>query len=355
MRNHFVLIFAVVLCLFFTVYSSDSSYSLFAQELTAYPDIPRIDVHTHIAGKIDAIPNFLQLRKILQDSNDIDLAMWIDLGSADNPIPNLDKVFEVSSGRILSCISDFSSHDGLDIPPKDLYRHLEKGFVGYKIWAGPYYRRLKEGEKGFPYIDDPVHEPTFAEMERIGMVAASIHIADPNGPYGNRTRWLADPVEYWREITTWRHVLERHPGLVVVVAHGDWLVCQDAQIDYLRNMLATFPNLNVDLAATFQYYHLVDRENLRSFMTEWADRIVYGTDIGTWDDPEQTGRRAGQYARSFRILETDAEVDGGFFGRSSTQGLALPREVLEKIYYKNAARIYPRVKEQLEVLGYSDQ
>jgi hypothetical protein len=31
-------------------------------------------------------------------------------------------------------------------------------------------------------------------------------------------------------------------------------MCQDAQVDYLRNMLATFRNLNVDLAATFQYY-----------------------------------------------------------------------------------------------------
>jgi predicted TIM-barrel fold metal-dependent hydrolase len=131
-----------------------------------------------------------------------------------------------------------------------------------------------------------------------------------------------------------------------------WAVCQDAQIDYLRNMLATFPNMNVDLAATFQYFGLVTRENLRSFMVEHADRIVFGTDISRWQGADRTRRYAEQYWRAFRVLETDGTVEGGFFGQDHIQGLALPRDVLEKIYYQNAARIYPGVKGQLAKLGY---
>ncbi|MCF7805445.1 MAG: amidohydrolase [Candidatus Marinimicrobia bacterium] len=340
-----------------TVILSVLTFTMFgyAQEKSNYSDIPRIDVHTHIGGNADGVANFLEMRKILQRDYHADLAMWIDLGSSENPIPDLEKSLEVSKGRVLTCISDYSAHDGLDNPPKDLHKWLEKGYAGYKIWAGPYYRKLKEGQEGFRYIDNLVHEPTFAEMERIGMVAASIHIADPNGPYGNRSKWLADPVEYWREITAWRRVLERHPDLVAVTAHGDWLVCQDAQLDYLRNMLATFPNLNIDLAATFQYYHLVDRENLRAFMIEWADRILYATDIGSFENPEEAKARSEQYNRTFRILETDEMVEGGFFGMNETRGLALPLEVLEKIYYKNAARIYPHLSEQLKELGYNIQ
>jgi hypothetical protein len=42
-----------------------------------------------------------------------------------------------------------------------------------------------------------------------------------------------------------------------------------------------------------------------------------------------------------------------FFAGEPTRGLALPTDVLEKIYYKNAATIYPRIKEQLETLGHS--
>jgi len=323
-----------------------------AQSRSRYSDIPRIDVHTHIGGDSIGIVNFLKVRKILIETYNVDLAMFIDVGTSENQIPDLNKSIYVSKSRVFTCISDFSAHDGLDISPKDLHVWLDKGYVGYKIWAGPYYRRLGEREEGFRYIDNIVHEPTFAEMERIGMVAASIHIADPNGPYGKRTEWLSDPVEYWREITAWRHVLERHPNLVAVAAHGNWLVCQDAQLDYLRNMLATFPYLYVDLAATFQYFYLLDHENLRDFMIEWADRILYGTDISTFSDSKEVKLYAERYIRTFKILETNEMVEGGFFGSNPIQGLSLPRDVLEKIYYKNALKIYPNLKEQLSELGY---
>jgi predicted TIM-barrel fold metal-dependent hydrolase len=36
-----------------------------------------------------------------------------------------------------------------------------------------------------------------------------------------------------------------------------------------------------------------------------------------------------------------------------TRGLALPREVLEKIYYRNALRVYPRLREAFLKLGYT--
>ncbi|MBN2129431.1 MAG: amidohydrolase family protein [Sedimentisphaerales bacterium] len=320
---------------------------------TAYPEIPRIDVHTHAGGDSKAVANYLALREQLKATHGADLAMWVNLGGGDHPITDPADVLEASKGRMLSCISDYSSHDGLSYVPAELGQWAGKGFVGYKIWAGPPARRLKPGQKGFPYIDDPAHEPTFAAAERLGFLLASIHIADPCGPWGKRTKWLPDPVEYWRNITAWRNVMERHPNLNVVCAHGLWAVCQDAQIDYLRNMLATFPRMKVDLAATFQYFDLVTYENLRSFMIEYADRILFGTDIGRWDNPARTEGYAQQYWRAFRILETDETVPGGFFSRNEIRGLALPREVLAKIYYQNAMKTYPRVKDQLNKLGYA--
>jgi hypothetical protein len=327
-------------------------FSIYAQEVTSYPDIPRIDVHTHIAEDVPAIGNYLKLRDMLKQEHQVDLAMWIDLGDKDKTIPDLKTVTAASKGRMLVCISDYAAHDGLQIAPEELQNWLDRGYAGYKIWSGPYYRRLKENEEGYRYIDNAAHEPTFSKMEEIGMVGASVHIADPNGPWGNRGKWLVDPVEYWKEITAWRHVLEKHPKLVVVMAHGDWLVCQDAQLDYLRNMLATFPNLNIDLAATFQYYPLVKRGNLRAFMIEWADRILFGTDIGKLEDEEETADHVGRYSRAFQILETDQLVPGSFFGNRDVEGLSLPRDVLEKIYYRNAMRIYPGMKEAMHKLGY---
>jgi hypothetical protein len=334
------------------IFALMTSVNLNAQDQTLYPDIPRIDVHSHVSDDLTAISNYLKLRDQIKEKHNVEFAMWIDLGDRDTPAPDLEQVRSASHGRMLVCISDYAAHDGLQIAPEELQGWLDKGYIGYKIWSGPYYRRLKENEKGFRYIDDPAHEATFSKMEEIGMVGASIHIADPNEPWPDRGKWLADPIEYWKEITAWRHVLEKHPNLVAVMAHSNWLVCQDAQLDYLRNMLATFPNLYIDLAATFQYFPLLKRGNLRSFMIEWADRIMFATDIGRWQDDEETTDHVRRYFLAFQILETDQLVEGSFFGDEVVEGLSLPRDVLEKIYYRNAIRIYPHLKEAMAKLGY---
>jgi predicted TIM-barrel fold metal-dependent hydrolase len=87
-------------------------------------------------------------------------------------------------------------------------------------------------------------------------------------------------------------------------------------------------------------------------MVDWSDRILFGTDIGRLESPHAILNRVAAYVRCFRILETDQQVEGGFFGTDAIQGLALPREVLEKIYYRNALRVYPRLQQQFVKLGY---
>lgn len=323
----------------------------YSQYVSKYADIPRIDVHTHVNNNYQGIGNYLALRETMLSDNKIDLAMLINL----NGEQAIDTIFKTSRGRILTCISDYQPQKGLTHKPEEMSSSLKKGYAGYKIWHGPYSRVLKEGEEGFKYFDDPAHEPVLAAMEKAGMPGASIHIADPNGPFGNRGKWAADPVEYWRQIMGLERVLQRHPDLVVIAAHGAWLVCQDAQIDFLRYLLSTYPNFYVDLAATFQYFHLVNPENLRNFLIEYSDRILYGTDIGSIQKKEEIPNYADRYNRTFRILETDQTVEGGFFNMNPTKGLNLPKEVLEKIYYKNALQLYPGLTKKMANLGYAVQ
>jgi hypothetical protein len=45
-------------------------------------------------------------------------------------------------------------------------------------------------------------------------------------------------------------------------------------------------------------------------------------------------------------------VEGGFFQGEAVHGLALPREVLEKVYFRNALRIYPGLSDRMRTLGY---
>ncbi len=91
-------------------------------------------------------------------------------------------------------------------------------------------------------------------------------------------------------------------------------------------------------------------------MIEHSDRILFGTDIGGQPREGRYSEVAEGYRRVFQLLETDQMIKGGFFGGTETRGLALPVDVLEKIYYRNAARLYPRVKDVLKdsVPGNSD-
>ena len=85
---------------------------------------------------------------------------------------------------------------------------------------------------------------------------------------------------------------------------------------------------------------------------EWADRIMFATDIGTWETDQETANNIQSYFNAFRILESDGLVQGSFFGDKQVEGLNLPKDVLEKIYYKNAMRIYPGLREQMVKLQY---
>lgn len=325
------------------------SISSEAQYITKYPEIPRIDVHTHVGNSYPGIEAYLAFRDQMLKERKMDVAMWINLGQKGESA--IDTISKASNGRIMTGIVDFRPQYGLTHKAEDIAGYLQKGYVGYKIWQGPYYRVLKEGENGIRYLDDPAHQSVFTAMENAGMIGASVHVADPNGPFGNRGKWAADPVEYWRQVMSMERVMQRHPKLVMVAAHGGWLVCQDAQLDFLRYMFKTYPNYNVDIAATDQYYNLVNRENLRDLFIEFSDRILFGTDASAYNK-DAIPAMINRHAKSFQILETEDMVEGSFFGTSPIKGLNLPKEVLEKIYYKNAMRLYPGLADRMRSLGY---
>jgi predicted TIM-barrel fold metal-dependent hydrolase len=310
--------------------------------------MPRIDVHTHIGNTWETLDEVMELRKAIQEQLHADMAMFISLGRAEPP--DLNEMSKRYQGRIQWCISDFTIKDGLRFSPQELVEWQKRGVMGFKFYPG--------WERGVQ-IDLPANDPTFDRMEQIGMVAASPHVANPCGTFGRRTEWFAEPVEFWRQQHAWENVLKKHPRMVVVNAHMLWLCLSDEQLDYLRYMLKTYPNLNLDLATVPLFLHAVGRDNLREFMIEYADRILFGTDMASkWFVPEldkkfpKISEKVPQYQRYFEFLETDKELPSGIKDEHKMRGLALPLDVLEKIYFRNAMRIYPHIADALKKLGY---
>ena len=332
--------FFILTALYFVV-----CVALFGQQFqykSKYPDIPIVDVHVHVGGT-NTVTEYLQIIETVKQQYGSNIVHIV--GFINGRTNSLDELQAAGKNYFHFATNDVRAQRGFFDNSADIINQVQNGYVGLKfLFVGPY-RNLQPGQAGITRIDDPRLEPFFSKIEKANILMTSLHIADPNGPFDNLQVWMADPVFYWEQIRAFENVVAKHPNLTIVSAHGAWLVCQDAQLDYLRYMFSTYPNLYVDISATFQYMPLNNYDNLRDFYIEYQDRLLFGSDFGG-----RIANKAEAYASNFAILETDQMVDGNITGvitgnNLMVKGLNLPREVLEKIYYKNAIKLYPGVKE----------
>lgn len=137
-----------------------------------------------------------------------------------------------------------------------------------------------------------------------------------------------------------------HPQLRFVGAH---LASLEYDVDRIAAFLDRFPNANVDLAARMsqvQYQSVRDRKKVRDFFIRYQDRLLYGTDLTFGPDaaPEDFKREAHEvWTADWRYLAT-AESQRVEVLHIDVPGLALPRTVIDKIYYANAVREFAPVK-----------
>ena len=322
---------------FLTLFVFVSLCSIFGQYRSKYPDIPIVDVHVHVTGVAD-VTNYFRVSEAIKHKYDSNLAYFVGLSVLEEP---LSEVKAVAQNRFLFAVSEMRPHKGLNKTPEEIVEMVNDGYTGLKFWFGDPHRVIGEGETGITKIDDPGFEKLFSLMERHNVLMTSLHIADPNGPFGDRQNWMRDPVYFWTQIRAFENVVAKYPNLTIVAAHCAWIICQDAQIDYLRYMLSTYSNLYLDTSATFPYLHLVSYDNVRDFYIEYQDRLLYGSDFSRFSE-NNIPNIADTFADHFATLETDMMVN-----RGRAKGLNLPREVLEKIYYRNAVRLYPGLKEAM--------
>ena len=133
-----------------------------------------------------------------------------------------------------------------------------------------------------------------------------------------------------------------HPQLQVVGAH---LASLEYDVDRIAAFLDRFPNASVDLAARMsqvQYQSVRDRERVRDFFIRYQNRLLYGTDLtfGPDADPEQFKREAhAAWTADWRYLAT-GEAQRVEMIDADVPGLALPRAVIDKIYFANAVRVF---------------
>jgi predicted TIM-barrel fold metal-dependent hydrolase len=126
------------------------------------------------------------------------------------------------------------------------------------------------------------------------------------------------------------------------------------QLDYLSYVLETYPNVYLDLGGRIKDFYSMDREHLRSFIIKYAHRILFGTDFGHNLERADSLEVAKRHHRSFQAFESDSVIPARNERAKPYRGLTLPVDVLEKIYFRNAVKIYPRIRTVLQSRGYRD-
>jgi predicted TIM-barrel fold metal-dependent hydrolase len=133
-----------------------------------------------------------------------------------------------------------------------------------------------------------------------------------------------------------------HPQLRFVGAH---LGSLEYDVDRIAAFLDRYPNANVDMAARMsqvQYQSVRDYDKVRNFFIKYQDRLLYGTDLTLNPDtnPADFRREAHDFwTRDWRYLAT-GESQRVDVIKAEARGLALPRAVIDKIYYANSKRAF---------------
>ncbi|MEX0774953.1 MAG: hypothetical protein WD042_04460 [Phycisphaeraceae bacterium] len=289
--------------------------------------MPRVDVHMHLNGR-DPDQAVEQCLAIM-DRVGIDVA--VVLSPRANLVAQMSRIREQSKGRVL-----LAPRPGPRQAPwmsrEELTALKEAGAVGMKIWVG-YSQVITREEFG----------RSLAHQGEVGLPVIGMHIADP--PSGK-----TPPERFEAQIAHALAHVQANPGTTFIMAHGFWLMTQDKWLDRLDDYFTRYPNLYVDLAATAQAFggQTLSYDRLRHFMIRWQDRLLFGT-----DGNEQYSQEDRYYFYWFRLLETRQPGLRGFFGGDiNIQGLALPLETLNHIYWWNAARLIPAVRQSLIARGY---
>jgi predicted TIM-barrel fold metal-dependent hydrolase len=151
---------------------------------------------------------------------------------------------------------------------------------------------------------------------------------------------------YEEQVAARDRLLEKHPDLKFMGAH---LGSMEWSVDLLAEHFDRFPNMAVDMAERISHLQVQvqkDGKKVRDFFIKYQDRLIYGTDRGDRGEKDTkvfTGRANEEWRNDWKFFTTDEPVSSWMID-GEVKGLKLPREVIEKIYYKNAEKLFSEFK-----------
>ncbi len=334
---------------------SESEY----YSINDFEKVDKIDVHIHVGTDRDAFVE--QARK----DNFRLLNIVVDISNSQEEIIEkynyrLDiktrhpEDFEFATAF---SIKDWDEPDWVNNTLDWLDKGFKEGAIAVKVWKN-IGMVFKDKDGALVMIDDPKLDTIFNMLtqKKIPLIG---HLGEPKNCWlpldemtvNNDKGYFKDHPQYHmykhpdlpsyeEQIAARDRMLEKNPDLIFMGAH---LGSLEWSVDELAKRLDKFPNMSVDMAARIGqlfYQTKEDREKVRQFFIKYQDRLLYATDMGDGGEKEVGDLQSTMHStwiRDWEYFVTDnvmtSELISGEF-----QGLHLPREVVDKIYSKNARK-----------------
>jgi len=319
------------------------------------PKFPVIDAHNHLAEPFGGGWDNKPLDELLDLLDEAGVVHYVDLDGGwgeDILLRHLD-YFKAKAPERFQIFGgvDWSKWESMgnkfpDWAAGRLKVQKDAGAQGLKIWK-PFGLHVKDDQGQLGKVDDTRLAPIWETAGELGFPIL-IHVADPVAFFdpidetnerweeiGEHPDWAftSPPFPPFMEIMNgFFNLVKRHANTTFIGAH---IGCYGENLGWVGNMLDACPNYHIDISARLgelgrQPY------TARKFFIQYQDRILFGSDMSPDLDA---------YRLCYRFLETDDE----YFNYSASEvpsqgrwhvcGAYLPDEALEKIYYKNAAKL----------------
>ena len=221
---------------------------------------------------------------------------------------------------------------------------IKSGAIGVGEVGKQFGLRITKPDGSRLKVDDPELDPLWAAFARLD-VPAFIHTAEPQEFFQpqdfKNERWLelslfADrrnnqpgQVTFEQLLTERNNVFRKHPKTRFVAAHFGW---HANDLGRASKMLDEFPNVTIEAGAIL--YDLGRQPRAaREFFVKYADRIMFGKD----------SFQPNEYPYYWRVFETADEYFDyyrDYHAFWKLYGMALPDDVLKKVYYKTALKVF---------------
>ena len=325
---------------------------------------PVIDFHTHVSPRRRAQPPALPPAQIVATMDSVNLQTMVNLtgGTAEILAATVAAFDRAFPRRFVSMTEPSWARAGepgyAAWQADDVAKAKAAGAVGVKVLKtlGLYLR--DGGAQGkLVAVDDARFDPMWDACGRLGLPVA-IHVGDPEAfflpidRFNERYEELhahPDWSFHGRDFPPLEDILSardrvfgRHPKTTFVALHvGHWA----ENLAAVGEMLDKFPNVHVEIGARIGELGRQPRASAR-FFDRYQDRILFGTDaVPLGKETPQQIFGEDLYRIYYRFLETEDE----YFdyapapvppqGRWRIYGLALPEQILRKVYHQNAERV----------------